>query len=61
MKRYGQVIGIKSEALERYKEYHAEASWPMPVAVNSAMHIRRLRGLDADRLAESKILKHLRV
>lgn len=27
MKRYGQVIGIKPEHLERYKKYHA-AVWP---------------------------------
>jgi L-rhamnose mutarotase len=27
MKRYGQVIGIKPEHLERYKKYHAEV-WP---------------------------------
>lgn len=27
MKRYGQLIGVKSEHFERYKEYHA-AVWP---------------------------------
>jgi L-rhamnose mutarotase len=27
MKRYGQLIGIKPEHLERYKKYHA-AVWP---------------------------------
>jgi L-rhamnose mutarotase len=27
MKRYGQIIGVKPEALDRYKAYHA-AVWP---------------------------------
>ena len=27
MKRYGQIIGVKSEKLEEYKKYHA-AVWP---------------------------------
>ena len=27
MKRYGQIIGIKPEDIERYKKYHAEV-WP---------------------------------
>lgn len=28
MKRFGQIIGLKPEHLERYKEYHA-AVWPV--------------------------------
>jgi L-rhamnose mutarotase len=27
MRRYGQIIGVKPEDIERYKEYHAEV-WP---------------------------------
>lgn len=27
MKRYGQIIGVKSEHFEKYREYHA-AVWP---------------------------------
>jgi L-rhamnose mutarotase len=38
MQRYGQVIGIKPEHLERYTQMHADA-WPEVIAANSAGNI----------------------
>jgi L-rhamnose mutarotase len=39
MKRYGQVIGVKPEHLERYKRYHA-AVWPEILNMISECNIR---------------------
>jgi L-rhamnose mutarotase len=39
MKRFGQVIGVKAEALERYTRYHA-AVWPEILQMISACNIR---------------------
>jgi L-rhamnose mutarotase len=39
MKRYGQVIRLKSGALESYKRYHA-AVWPEVAAMITACNIR---------------------
>ena len=39
MTRYGMVIGLKPEAEEKYKEYHAGA-WPGVLATISACNIR---------------------
>ena len=39
MTRYGMVIGLKPEAEERYKEYHA-AVWPGVLAMISKCNIR---------------------
>jgi len=38
MQRYGQVIGIKPEHLERYTQMHA-AAWPEVLAANNASNI----------------------
>jgi L-rhamnose mutarotase len=37
--RYGQIIGIKAEQLEKYKAYHA-AVWPEVLATIHACNIR---------------------
>jgi L-rhamnose mutarotase len=39
MKRFGQVIGVKADALERYTRYHA-AVWPEILQMISACNIR---------------------
>lgn len=39
MQRYGAVIGLKSEAIEAYRQIHA-AVWPDVLAQISASHIR---------------------
>ena len=39
MKRYGSVIGVRSETLESYKNYHA-AVWPEILAMISKCNIR---------------------
>ncbi len=39
MERYGQVIGLKPEYIDRYKQMHAEA-WPEVTAANRASNIR---------------------
>lgn len=39
MKRYGAVVGIKPEKVDRYKELHA-AAWPEVLAVIKRSHIR---------------------
>jgi L-rhamnose mutarotase len=38
MKRYGQVIGVRPEHFERYKEYHA-AVWPEILEMITKCHI----------------------
>jgi L-rhamnose mutarotase len=39
MKRYGSVIGVKTESLEEYKRLHA-AVWPGVLKMIAACHIR---------------------
>ena len=39
MKRYGQIIGVKSEHFEEYKKYHA-AVWPDVLKMITACNIR---------------------
>lgn len=39
MLRFGQVIGLKPDVLEKYKEYHA-AVWPTVAAMIEACNIR---------------------
>jgi len=39
MKRFGQVIGVKGEALEEYKKYHA-AVWPEILRMISDCNIK---------------------
>jgi L-rhamnose mutarotase len=39
MKRYGSVVEIKADALEKYKRLHA-ATWPEVLAMNSRCNIR---------------------
>ena len=39
MKRYGQLIGVKPEALAKYREYHAEV-WPEILAMINSCNIR---------------------
>ena len=39
MKRYGQVIGVKPEQLERYRRYHA-AVWPEVLAMIKQCNIQ---------------------
>ena len=39
MQRFGQVIGVKSEHLEKYKAYHA-AVWPEILGMITQCHIR---------------------
>lgn len=39
MKRYGQIIGVKPEHFEEYKEYHA-AVWPEVLKMISECNIR---------------------
>lgn len=38
MKRFGQVIGVKPEAFERYRQHHA-AVWPEVLAMIKECHI----------------------
>ena len=51
MKRYGQVIGLRSEKLEEYKKLHA-AVWPDVLEMIKECHIQNysifLRRLDDD-------------
>jgi L-rhamnose mutarotase len=39
MKRYGMLVGLKAEAFEEYKRYHA-AVWPEVLATIERCHIR---------------------
>jgi L-rhamnose mutarotase len=39
MTRYGSVIGVEADKLERYRELHA-AVWPEVLAMITACHIR---------------------
>lgn len=39
MKRYGQIIGVKPEAFEQYKKYHA-AVWPEVIDMIKECNIR---------------------
>ena len=39
VQRYGSVVGVKSEKVERYKELHA-AAWPEVLAMLRRSHIR---------------------
>jgi L-rhamnose mutarotase len=52
MKRYGMVIGLKAEQLEKYKQLHA-AAWPDVLRMIRRCHIRNysiyLRQLDDGR------------
>ena len=39
MKRYGQVIGVKTDRLEEYKAYHADV-WPEILSIIRECNIR---------------------
>jgi len=49
MKRFGQVIGVKTEALEEYKKYHA-AVWPEILAKITECNIKNYTIFHKDEL-----------